>query len=685
MKKKIYVVVFMLTLFAGVISGIIFTKASTSSVFYSVDYWRMDRISESYTFDSTLGEINTIEFHTTLNKIATENNLIIVKIKYGETEDLRDAVSIYTTDNDSYYKTHVMLADGYVNLSDSKNIYTFNAKDKKQRIAGILGFHVRLTSTINDPQNEGFYNFISLKGDIQDNLHSFEQAMIQAYPNFKMNHQYKTEMTGEKFSFITLEELIFYKKMKAAIPFLLMILLCSILFSESKKISLLKIEGYTSIQIFWKLFFKPYLYISFSFMCLFLLGSAIYYSGNLITVKYFTFISFAQFMQIHGITLIYSTLLLGIIKAIPMKTHLKGKNNLQEVFYGSLLLKGAIVFISLPLLLSGLTNLYKTVQMVSRYHHVNEKIKNWYMMDTQLPTEYHRDIGTERYISIQTRLKKDNELTSYGSGYYWGENGIDPSKKIYFFDDVQVKKQNLVEGEFKEEEIYIFYRKGYQYERDFYQKKVQDYLTTPRAVNIVEYDKKIYNNSVWDLLFTDEIDYKAPILYIPVEDEYKGQIARASFKYNGNVLEAQNYLTQVFKDAGYGRTYSIRSYKSTYDYFYYDNLKYYLHSIVLITIIIVSGYLIASLMIDIDIANNYKKYYISMVEGLSPMPIVLYMMKMSLVTVLAIAMYSILRLKHIDMQQLMIWIGFYFLFEAMLYIKFHFKFKKVRSTHGHRD
>lgn len=132
MKKKIYVVVFLLTLFTSVISGVIFTKASTRSVFYSLRYWRMDRISESYTFDSTLGEINTIEFHTTLNKIATENNLVIVKIKYGETEDLRDAVSIYSTDNNSYYKTHVMLADGYVNLADAKNIYTFNAKDKKK-------------------------------------------------------------------------------------------------------------------------------------------------------------------------------------------------------------------------------------------------------------------------------------------------------------------------------------------------------------------------------------------------------------------------------------------------------------------------------------------------------------------------------------------------------------------------
>lgn len=164
----------------------------------------MDRISESYTFDSTLGEINTIEFHTTLNKIATENNLVIVKIKYGETEDLRDAVSIYSTDNNSYYKTHVMLADGYVNLADAKNIYTFNAKDKKQRIAGILGRDIQLTSIINDPQNEGFYNFISLKGDIQDNLHSFEQAMTQAYPSFKMFHQYSSEIENEEFSFINL-------------------------------------------------------------------------------------------------------------------------------------------------------------------------------------------------------------------------------------------------------------------------------------------------------------------------------------------------------------------------------------------------------------------------------------------------------------------------------------------------
>lgn len=685
MKRKIYVISFILSIFSIVLTVLIFTTISATSLFNGLQYWERNKTISSYIFDPSVDKINPVKFHSVLNEVAKENNLIIVKIKYGETEEFSNSASIFSTDNNSYFKDHVMLVNGYVNLSDSKNVYTFSSKDKRQRIVGFLGDSISLTSIVNDERNSGFYNFVNLKGDFQKNVSAFEKNIKQKFSDFKMVFQYSTNKINEKFSLITFDQLIFYKKFKMTIPFLSAILLCLALFSESKKISILKIEGFTNKQIYWRIFLKPYLVSSLFLMFIFLLFSTIYYLGNFITVKYLTIVAFTQFFQVHIITLFYSLLLWGIINVIAPKTYLKGKNNLFEAFSSLLLLKCLVVLISLPLLLPGLKNFYQMIHMMSRYNHVNEVIKDWYAVDTEIQTQYQKDIATKRYISIQERLKKDNELTSYSSGYYWDSNGVDYSKKIYFFDDVQIKKQNLVKGQFKEDEIYIFYRKGYQYDKAFYQEIAQDFLTNKTPVNVVEYEQKVFQNFIKELMFADEIDYKAPILYIPVEDRFKGQIAQSSFKYNGNIKKAQDYLDQVFMDAGYGHVFSIKSYQNMYEHFYNENLKEYLHSVTLFVVVVVSCYLISSLLIDIDIANNYKKYYISMVEGLAIVPVFLYIIKMSFVTFLAIFIYSFLRFKQLDLKTIISWFGFYFLFEFILYIKFHFKFKKARGTYGHRD
>ncbi len=687
MRKKIHIVVFLLSIFITIVATLIFDSVATSISFNSLDYWTSEKRVESYTITSVVNDVDPVVFHERLNEIAKNNHLIVLKMDFGTTNEGLSTVSLYASDNDTYLTTYGMLEKGKIDLSDKTHYYTSSAEDRRFKLVGLGGSNDAITSIVNDPLNYGFYNFICLDGAMEENIASFNAEMKENYPQFEMSLSYAVNQAYVKpFQFINTGALTYYKKMKFAISFALVILLYMSVFFEAKKVSIYKIEGYSDLEIYWNMFLKPYLVDAVVLMAFVLLCGAIFYCGSVISLKYFLIVFASQFAQVHCISIVYSLLVLGIIQLLPIKNGIRGKNHLQQVFVSTLFVKCMVVLVAIPLVVPGIKNMYYMALMASRYNAVNQKLANMYQITTQIDSQYHREIATPKYIAIKDRLINEVELSMCSSGYYMDEHGqVYPDIKMYFLDQVEVCKQMMDASLFKEDEIYIFHRKGYPFDEQLFQDYADFCTYQKRNVNVVEYDHPVYLDGLIQLLVSDEIDYENPVLYIPVDDQFLGQIHFGLFTFDGSLTEAQNYLDRVFIEGGYGHVFRVGSYAGSYRSLYKVRFLEYMHDTVLWCIVMISYVLLTSMLIDIDAKNHYKKYYISYVEGVNPAPFMMYAKKICIPTIIVIAIYSLQHRIDFVWKDLGVWVAVFGSIEVLFYLKFIQRLAKGREKHGRAD
>ncbi len=632
-----------------------------------------------------INEINSFDFHKNFNELLIKNNLNTFKVVYGYSEELQTStVELYVSTNDKYLSKYILLDKGNLDLV-SDNVYSTNNKLRNLRIANFFDdSYISVTSIINDNDNGGMYNITSLKGDFEQNFNNFILDLKNIYPSIDYSLMYNEnfiETNETKFKMIDYKEFFGNKKIKILIPIILIFLLCSKIFELTKKISVMKIEGYSSLKIYWNLFFKNFILYSTIVSSIIILLLYFYYLGNLRTFKYISICFILQFLQLFLLQIITSIIIYLIIKTIPIKTYLKGKTNLKEVFSIAFVSKVVIGFIIIPMIIPTFINIKNLYQISTRNKKVQEKLENIYFFGTQLYSNYFEDIGSDNFIALHDYLSENNELKSLSLGYYFEGSEVDFNKKIYFIDKNALFLENLVKKEeFKENEIYIFIKENSMNEEEieFYKNHSLSYLTETTNVNIISINKKIETLNPKEILYNDYIEDSVPIFYIPDEKGLEGQIVEKTFYYKStNDINSQKYINVIFKSFGYTPTFRIEHLKNLYNNYYNFYYNEFSKSIIILGLIIITYYLSCNLMVDTDIALNRKKYFILNVEGFIPITFIEYFIK--ILSPIVIGYILNLFIYHsFSINELIIFLAFFTIFELIMFLQFYLKYTKVR-------
>lgn len=380
------------------------------------------------------------------------------------------------------------------------------------------------------------------------------------------------------------------------------------LMNSQKKISLLKIEGFSTVQILFREMIKPFI----ENIWLLILASLV--TKIIIQLPLSSWACFNKEYYMHCILMIgsysfCSILSFLLIKELSYNSAIKGKNKTNLI---TKLLTAVQIGLSVWFY-QDITDAVSTVPSLVSYllnnQHYQNSYKNCYRISTILHSgEYAMFVGTDKMKEIYTTLINDNGL------FEFIDMNSEISDDFYYSVDVNYLKQQGINISTDEAIKYILFPQGCN-EED-YKWIVEDlkmtFLNNEIEYEIINIDYPLVNYSSQ---FYDVDKYvDKPLLATRVgEDDY--QIHNHLFYYNGNKEKAQEYLDDLFISEGIKPSLRVTSVADEYGHYVLVNVTQSLKNIIMgIVKIVILTVLMVSL-IGLEVLRSEKKIEIKRIEG----------------------------------------------------------------------
>ncbi|MCI5774567.1 MAG: hypothetical protein MR210_08400 [Erysipelotrichaceae bacterium] len=646
------------------------------------DFENYERIGLSIESTKEAQQIANKIYFSDMDKLAKENNLAIYVISQISNNENQPEVVVYTSSNEAMLSKWMMLEKGYAKGLANKEIYSTYATDKEHRIINFM-MNVNLSvRPLADIERKGIYmNFINLEGDFQANLQQFFNDFAKIYGKINVLSPY-TSSKADLHKFLNAIITVSFDDigLKFSVSIVLIVLLGLKIFSYTRKISIMKIEGFTTGKIYQKLFFNDFIKYSLAFLLLAISLIDIIYHANLISMIVIAGCFLIQLLQMLIFMMIISLLMYLLIFYTPIMSSFKGRNYLSQVQNFAYFVKFVIVLLILPLV----TTTFESVQnlFIIRYRHdkVYELLENRYAFGVQdSSSAYFADIGTDNYIAVKEKLAENGQLFEQSRAILmdWNAEIFDPENGEPYYD---VDKYFLINHDMDDDcnlnEICIFFPKNQDYDIEKWKSAARAMVRDTYNINILEYDQPLEAYAINDLLYRDFIS-ELPILYLPEEKGYEGQLNSSMLIFDGNLNEAQAYVDKVFIDHGYLPYFKIESLQDGYQSYYQLYNTLYLKNSLQFSIMIIAYVLANRLLIEVDIDNNRMLYELSGYEGVSPYRFGIYLLKIVSPSLLAL-LGCIFAKKVLLKASLMIVIIFIIIIELALYLLYNYKYTNIR-------
>lgn len=615
-----------------------------------------------------IANVDYREFHKNLNECAIKNNLVVVQFLTSNDEDIKQEV-MYLSTNDMYARDIFMLEKGYVDLASNK-IYSTMSREKSTKIAGIyLTRHYELDSILNAHENADGYTFANIQGNLEENFENFKTDMDRYYPGIII-HNAKT--FTESMSKNKVDDLFSVKILCISV---LVLIMAAKMFSMQKLISLYKIEGHTNIKIYNQLFLKPFIVVNFVALIIAFVCFAIYYRSP-ITLKMIFQLYLMQFGLLIGIEFLVSMLFYLIIYYIPKATSVKGKNELNKIQSCAFALKTCIVVIAIPIICNQFLPAMDFIKMNFRYNHVINSLENYYTFGAHISSNYHTDRGSDNYISLSHDLATNNNLFDLSKAGYFDFDNFDQNNVNYFYtaDETYLSLVGLKDESFNKDEYYVYVRPNTEYDLKLLEADILKNSAIPPKINYVDYDMNLKSYDIRTLLFKDGID-SIPIVYMPLEKRFQGQLNSTVFYYDNDTVPVQDYIDYIFKMHGYTPGYRIDSMASNYSAVFNGYVALSIQSFIQFLIALFAFITVVVFLFEVDLDNNRKQYYVSYIEGVNVYSLTTYIIKFVSASAIGLILAMLLA-PNIVNKQLINCIFFILVVELFMYMLFKKRCRK---------
>ncbi len=659
------------------ISGILVSNAI--SLYDFEDYERIGLNIECT--QETQKTDNRIYF-SDMDELAKQNNLVIYAITQTSNNENQPEIVIYTSSNEVMLSKWMMLEKGYANGLKNKETYSTYATDKEHKIINFMMDANLSVKPLEEMDRKGIYmNFINLDGQFKENLQNFFYDLAEIYGKINVVSPY-TSSKNDFVNYLSRIITISFNNigLKFSVSLVLIVLLCLKMFSYTRKISIMKMEGFTTGKIYRKLFLNDFLTYSLCFLLLSAGLIGVMYHTNLISMTVIILCFLMQLVQILILMILISLLMVFLIFTTPMISSFKGKNYLSQVQNFAYFVKFVIVLLILPLVVTAFESVQNSFIIRYRHDKVYDLVENRYTFGVQdSSSNYFSDMGTDNYIAVKEELAEKGKLFEQSRAILmdWDAETFNPENGQPYYS---VDKYYLINHELTEEcnldEICIFFPEGKKYDIEKWKTSAASMVRDSYNMNILEYDRHLEAYVIHDLLYRDFIQ-DLPILYLPEEQGLGGQLNSSILLFDGNLDEAQAYVDEVFINHGYLPFYKLESLQAAYQSYYqlYSNL--YFENILQFCIIVVAYVLANRLLIEVDIDNHRKLYELSGYEGVSPYRFAIYFTK--IVSPSLLALLGCIGFKRVVLDEsLILVIVFIAVIELALYLNYTYKYINIR-------
>ena len=683
MKKNIWILSFLLILLTFVF---VYPSFNQLSIYRITEYSRYydvencNKIGLQIENNQFLSDLDAREYFENIDRIANENNVVVSLTDIVRDESGSELINFYLTSNDKYISKALVLEKGYADELSSGVTYSSLSDDPRHKIALIFSDTVlKVTSILNCNVKASFFNLVSIDGDSETNFTNFISDLTQIYPELITVRQINPLINDQLSDLHYIDNQFDDLEIKFAIVLILTLVLGAKIFSVQKKISLYKIEGYSNIQIYWMIFLNYFLKGISAVFLLTLIVHFIKYGSNSETFTSLILLYSIQFIQLCVMCLVVSLIFFLIIKAIPITSSNKGKNELNEVQWVAYVVKVAVVFFMIPIMISSISYVHDFVMMNYRHDKTAKSLVNYYVFNTQGSSNYALDIGSKNYVSLHDDFVWNNGLFDQAKALYIEDYAsFDPNHKdeYYAVDKSYLKQIGLLDDSANFDDIYIFIKEGIKVDVEEFKEKMLNTVRDPLPIHVITHNLNLQSYVTTDLLLSDEIQ-DLPLVYLPEEKIFEGQLNYKILYYDGTLSEVQEYVDNMFRSHGYSPFFNMLPLKSAYEQTFqaYNsrNINYMVQFIILLVAYILSN----QFLLEVDIDNNNKRYFLSMTEGINPYTTSTYFLKFASASMIALLLCVISRRIPID-SSLVVISGFLILAELILYLIYLVACNRIR-------
>lgn len=685
MKKNLFYLAISVVVIAFMFSIPVIDKISVSraySYMSAYDEEGFDRVGIIIEENESLQKVDNYSYYTFLNECAIQNNLVIYVLTSSLSNETNSYENnIYLSTNDLFLKERLLLFNGYAeNLGEDVSFSIYGDSTSK-----ILSFNypnqTNVKSLHHYDEKGKYINLISIKGDLKENVERFLNDVSKKYGDIVVQSPYtsgkSTLMEDDKEA---ASELYSKINIKLSLALIITVLFCSKIFSYSKNISLYKIDGYNTFDIYAKIYLIPlikYMIIMTLSLIILLIGI---FNSNILSLLIILKIFMLEVLQMILLTLGVSIVIYYIILYTPITKSIKGENKLSEVQIIVYLTKVFAIFMIIPILASTFNNTRNLLIMWSRYEEAKASLVSYYSFGIQgASSKYERDIGTENYIALRDKLASNGNLFEQSKAFFIEDiDDFNPKVKdeYYIVDSFYLENNGLIDESCNLKKICIYLNDKSNYNLTNIDAKVRNMTREYIPYNLIKYSDKLRSYNILDLFYSNHIEDK-PIIYIPVEEGLDGQLNNKILYYEGEKEQAQKYIDDIFIEFGYSPMYEISSLDSVFErqFQLYENLN--IKSFIDFLILLCAYVLTNRLLIDVDIDNNRKKYIISKSEGVNPYSFLNYFAKIVSPSIIALLLNIFLNRTNILKNSFVI-VTLLLIIESALYIMYKYKLNNVR-------
>lgn len=462
---------------------------------------------------------------------------------YSTYDMIRNENIVFVYSSDPEYRELLYTEVGRIKDLQEFTSYSTAHQNPNTKLLGVLSQEIRTLYSIKNT-NHGLYNIKDFHEITANDMSLFNndiQILIQTIENEFSEHQVLVDMVDlhhySEYKDPTIVLLILAASMIVGI------LIANLTFKHVKEISLLKLEGSTSRQIFKNCIGFPLL---FGISIIILLNVFIYFSVLKIEVavgKYFLSTLFSFNLIGYGTLLITSALTILFIKKTPVYAYIKGKNNLMFLSKGLDITKMIIITLIFYYSVQFIHDAKTLFNITVNYQEYSNHYQDTYIINKFKPG-YQRILDENDQLEF---LSQFEEIPRFNGRL---------ASEVDFAYSVSIDR-NFLEFHnipFIPGAVYTDKPEGLHLKDMIF----DVFNITPSEIILLE------NVPIYDLnygyqghaAFSDK-----PILYF-VQD---AMISESIFKYTGSIEEAQEFIDTLFENQSMPSPYIVTSFKGNAD------------------------------------------------------------------------------------------------------------------------
>jgi len=313
-------------------------------------------------------------------------------------------------------------------------------------------------------------------------------------------------------------------------------------------------------------------------------------------------------------------LLVGIfifyeIIRIPINTSIKGKNYSGGALETMRLLKILVLVFGLSSLLLNMKFLISFAINLSNSEKNREKYSNLYYIEGlrgHLVSNYLDMELSENMHNVYLQLEQKNNAVMFTTDIFSSIEKDSEPTLYHIVNDSFLYRENLVSETPIKTTVFLYESKSI--DEDFLRQISKDF----GDYDIVRYESRILNTQMSTLDYFTSFPYcdNDALLFVPEADLYAPYSIRGlQFNSEDSLKDVEEYIDNLMLENGLLPSVTVSSGENEYEVYYQYNFSNAILSLCMIVMYTSSIIMINKQIIDLDIVENRKRYYLEYMEG----------------------------------------------------------------------